>query len=434
MVVARGPGATRTQLSYYYGVKFGGQTAQNLFFAALVLVAGTSSRAAIDLSSLFVAVLIPAVALGPLGGALVDRIGPARGYVIGAGLRLSVVALAMLLLDTPQWAWAFAFAYSAVSQIFSPSEVALVKTLQGERSRIAHSWAAAIQYGGQGMGMLVIAPAAYLWGGDEALIASAALAFTATSLLVVILGRSLAGSPAVQHQRDRHAFRFSDTLRFFAGEPRAAYAVVMLAMKTLVSRVVVIALPFYLSKDMGLGNEALLYLLAPGVAGIVAGLLWAGRRVTVDRSQAVMRLSMAALIVAVLALAALDYGVTAVAHYSQVPPIVYLEASVNPTFAVALPVAFLVGFALTTSMVAARVALTETAPEGQQARVFAVSETLTEVLVVAPLLLAGIGTEFAGARSTLLAVGAVGTAALLVLELRSARRAAAPAVPAPASA
>ena len=422
MAVARDRRVHRRRLAYYYGAKFGGQTAQNLFFAALVLVAGTSSNAAIDLSSLFVAFLIPGIALGPLGGALVDRVGPARGYILGASLRLSVVMAGLFLLDSAQWAWAFAFAYSAVSQVFSPSEVALVKTLQGERSRIAHSWSAAIQYGGQGMGMLVIAPAAYLWGGDEALVASAALGFAATGLLAAVLGWDLSRSGADQRQRSTHAFRLAETCRFFLDEPRAAYAVVMLAMKTLVSRVVVIALPFYMQKDMGLGNEAMIYLLGPGILGIVVGLFWAGRRVTVERAHSVMRHSMAALVVAVLALAALDYGVTAVAHYSQVPPIVYLEASVNTTFAVALPVAFLVGLALTTSMIGARVALTETAPEGQQARVFAVSETLTEVLVVAPLLLAGVGTQVAGARSTLLAVGAIGLAAMLVLELRSSRR------------
>ncbi|HUE92415.1 hypothetical protein [Pseudomonas sp.] len=50
----------------YFAARFMGQTSQNVLLAALFVAAATSTRAAIDLSSIFVAILIPAVALGPL--------------------------------------------------------------------------------------------------------------------------------------------------------------------------------------------------------------------------------------------------------------------------------------------------------------------------------------------------------------------------------
>jgi MFS family permease len=131
-----------------------------------------------------------------------------------------------------------------------------------------------------------------------------------------------------------------------------------------------------------------------------------------------MRLSLIGLAVSVFALAALDYGVTAMAQYSHVPPIVRLEAYLNTTFAVAVPISFLIGLTITASLVAARVIITELAPPNQQARVFAVSETLSEALIVAPLLFAGVGTQFAGARPVLAAVGVFLLASLLVLESR----------------
>ncbi|MCC7365659.1 MAG: MFS transporter [Dehalococcoidia bacterium] len=431
VAVQAGRPERRDRLAFYYGAKFLGQTAQNLFLATLFIVAGTSSSAAIDLSSLFVAVLIPAVAFGPIGGAIVDKVGPARGYVIGASLRLAVVGSGLLLLDSSQPAWVFAFAYSAVSQVYSPSEVALIRTLQGQRSGIAHSLTVAIQYGGQGLGMLVLAPAAYFFGGAQAMLALATIGFVGVTALALVLGRRLEGTSAAQAQPAREAFALASTCRFFLQERRAGYAVVVLATKTIVSRAIVIALPFYIERDMGLGSEAVAFLLVPGVIGVGAGLLWAGRAVTLDRAHGTMRLSMLMMIASVFAFAVLDFGVTAVAHYSQVPPIVYLEASINTTFAVAIPVAFVLGLALTTSLIAARVALTETAPDGQQARVFAVEETLSEAMVVAPLLLAGIGTQFAGARPTLLVVGAVITAVFVVTELAGRARipATRPAIP-----
>ncbi|MDZ7728809.1 MAG: hypothetical protein U5Q44_11780 [Dehalococcoidia bacterium] len=130
---------------------------------------------------------------------------------------------------------------------------------------------------------------------------------------------------------------------------------------------------------------------------------------------------MLGLVVSAFALAALDYGLSAFARYSQVPPVVQLEASLNTTFAVALPIAFLIGVVLTSALVAARVTLTEAAPAGQQARVFAVQEVISESLVVAPLLLTGIGVAYAGARPVLAVIGIIGVVLMVVLELSRPR-------------
>lgn len=417
----------RVDRGIYFSAKFFAQTAQNLLLATLFLAAGTSSSAAVDLSSLFVAILIPALLLGPLGGATVDRIGPARAYPVGAMLRLATVVTAIFLLDGGREAWIIAFAYSAVSQIYSPSEVALIRTLQPGRSGRAHSFGIALQYAGQGAGMLVLAPALYFWGGTSMMLEGAAIGFAIVTALAWVLRLRLRETVAAEAQPTGVAYRFGDTCRFFIREPRAGYAVVALALKTIVSRAIVIALPFYVQRDMGLGEESVAFLLAPGIAGIVLGLLWSHRLLTLESAQSAMRWAVVGMGVAVFAFAALDYGVTAFAQYSQVPPITRLEASMNTTFVVAVPIAFLLGIVLTTSLTAARVTLTETAPTGQQARVFAVEETLTEAIVVVPLLLAGVGTHFAGARPVLLIVGCLAVAALLLAEglrMRASRAAA----------
>jgi len=130
-----------------------------------------------------------------------------------------------------------------------------------------------------------------------------------------------------------------------------------------------------------------------------------------------MRLALLSMVVGVFALASLDYGLNAVLTFSQVGPLVDLEASLNTTFIVAFPVAFLVGLAVTLALVSARVALTAAAPLAHQSRVFALQATLTDSFVVLPLLLMGIGVEVAGARPVLAAMGLIGALTFVFIQL-----------------
>src|SRR5690606_20860542 len=110
--------------------KFLAQASQNVWLAALFLTAGTSTRPAIDLSSLFLATLLPSILLGLPGGSVVDRLGPTRGFALGALLRFAPIAAAIVLLEGGTSAWVLAFLYSTGSQVFTPAEMALVKPLQ----------------------------------------------------------------------------------------------------------------------------------------------------------------------------------------------------------------------------------------------------------------------------------------------------------------
>lgn len=415
------PGVPITPTAYF-AAKFTGQAAQNLFMAGIFLAAGTSSSAAMDLSSVLVAVLIPAVLFGPIGGAIADRIGVARAYPIGAALRLTVAIAALVIVPIYGWIWAAAFAYSAVSQIFTPAELALVRTIRPGHSGGVHSTLQAVQYGGQGAGMLVLAPLLFVLGGLPAILAGAAFLMVLLVVLTALVGRRL-GSVEIASERalPGHRAGVRETVAFFLGEHTAAYAVVLQSFKSMVSRGVFIALPLYLTHDLGVGGDMLVYLIVPGVAGVAAALIWSGRSLGVEQAASVMRWSMIGLITAVAALAALDYGISAMARYSQVPPVVSFEASLNTTFAVAVPVAFLLGIVLTTSVIAGRVVFTELAPRGQQARVFAVQEVFSEGLLVAPMLLTGVGVTYAGARPVLAAIGIAGVALLIALEMSRPR-------------
>lgn len=407
----------------YFTAKLTGQVAQNLLLAALFVIAGTSSNSAIGLSSIFVATIVPAMVLGLFGGALVDRMGPARGWALGALLRCSAVLLGLIFLQSPTAAWMIAFLYSAVSQVHTPAEMALVRTISAGAPGRVHSLLVALQYAGQGVGMLVLAPALYYFGGSNAILVGSVVGFLVVAVIALALLPGLESRAGPSIEPARGIFDFRSTVRFFATQPLARDAMAVLSVKGIVSQGIIVALPLYLSRDMGLGREAAIFLLVPGIAGVLAGLAWAGSAVTLERSGAVMRWGLGGMIVSVFALAALDYGLSTAFTYSQIPPIVRMEATMNTTFAVAIPVAFLVGLSLTLALVAARVALTEAAPVGQQARVFAAQGTITDAVIVLPLLLMGVGVQFAGARPSLAAIGVLSTFVFLAMQHpRFARR------------
>jgi len=431
--VDTGRDALRFERRLYYAAKFLGQTSQNIWLAALFVAAGTGGRPALDLASLFLAMLLPSILLGLPGGAFVDRIGAARGLALGAALRFSAVAAGIFALDGGTSAWVLAFFYSTGSQVFSPGEWAMARPLQRNRAGAVHSWLVALQYGGQGAGMLILAPACYYLGGLQAMVIGASAGFLALVAAGAVLAWRLRGQPVERERRGEHHLPFAETLRFFRQEPLARMAVATQGVKMVVSKGIVVTLPFYLERDIGLGFSALAYLMVPGVIGVLAGLIWCGRTLSLERARPVMSMSILGMVIALAALAALDYGITAAARYSQIPPVVQLEASMNTPFVVAMPVAFLLGLCLSGALIASRVALTETAPLGQQGRVFAVQLTLVELFIAVPLMSLGVGTAFAGARPTLAILAALILAVLALFEIerwRSVRRVPAPAAPA----
>lgn len=407
----------------YYAAKFLGQTSQNIWLAALFVAAGTGGRPALDLASLFLAMLLPSIALALPGGWLADRLGPARGIALGASFRLAAVTAGLIALDGGTSAWLLAFFYSAGSQVFSPSEWAMAKPLQVHRAGAVQSWLVALQYAGQAAGMLMLAPTLYYLGGLPGMVAGSAIGFVLVTAIGLALSRRLSGLHAGASEAPvATSLGFGETLRFFGREPLARLGVATLGIKMMVSKGIVVALPFYLERDLGLGFGALAYLAIPGIAGVVIGLLWCKQTLNLERAHSVMVMSILGLAVSLAALAALDFGVTAVAQYSQIPPVIELEARMNTPFAVAIPAAFLIGLSISGAMISARVALTETAPAGQQGRVFAVQLLITETLIALPLMSLGIGTAFAGARTTLALLAGLLVLILAVLEIESRLR------------
>ncbi len=398
------------------------QAGQSLFLAALLLITGASDHGALNLSGVFAAMLAAAVLFGLPGGALADRFGPARGYAFGAAGRLAFIGLALAVVREPQYAWVAAFGYSAVSQVFSPAEMALVPVIQRGCPARAHTLLVILQYAGQGLGMLVLAPALLLLAGERALLAGAAalyLPLVATTLLLAVrLGRT------GRLPRTPRRARLRDTLRFFATEPRAAYATGVLTFTEVAWKAVFIAAPLFLARDLDLSQREAGFLAVMGGLGVLIGLGWTGRGFGAEAAPRVMRLTMVGMVGACLGLVLLGRGLTELAALSQVELLMAAGESSRTALVIAAPLTVILGLSLAVAPIGARAVLTATAPHGGQARVFAAQATFSHTVVILPLMAIGAGTQIAGAGATVGAVGAAGLGLLLALEQWRARTAA----------
>jgi MFS family permease len=414
----------------FYFAKFSGQLAQALLIAGLFVVAGQDSSAAVGLSGILFTGIAAALSCGFLAGALVDRAGPGRMYLVGAALRMLTALAALTLAHSLAAALVIAFAGSALVQAVGPAEMSLVRVLRPTRPARAHALLIFLQYGGQALGAAALAPALYFAGGTSLIFVGA----IAASLL--FLGTAYRLTRGLDRDRRvlpvRRSLAFKPTLDYLCRDGRARYALSALSLKTAVSRGVIVALPLYVHSDAGSGNLAIGVLVGVGAIGAVLGLLWSARNVSARSVNDTMRLAIAGMAVGVLALGTLDYGVQAVAIASQVGPIIRLEASLNTTLLLAMPAAFLLGVSFAGALIAARVALTASAPVADQGRIFATQAVVTEALLALPLLLTGLGVEFAGARMTLTALGIAALAVMVVLEIaRGGERPELVAVPVP---
>jgi hypothetical protein len=405
----------------YLGGKFGSQLGQNALLAALLLTAGTSERASIGLSTFFVAMLIPSVLLGPLGGAVVDRIGPARGYALGALLRGLAVVPALALIDSPHMVWVVAAMYSAASQVFTPAEFSLVPHVQGSRPGRMYSALTTLQYAGQGTGLLLFAPALFFIGGQAGVFAGVIAVFGLLSLVGLALVLTGTGQAAPNSVRGS-AVSVRAAARFLFLDSRAFYAMVALAISGTIMRALVVSIPAYMREEVSVGPLGMLFIIIPGAAGILAGLLWTSRTLSLERSSVMLRLSSLGLLGALFVLAFVDHGVTILAQSSAIPPIQTAEAWVNTTALVVVPAAFAVGAGMCIVVMSARFVLTELAPAGSQGRVHAVQLAVTEAILVVPILCVGVTTSLAGARPTLAIVGAIALGTLAATERRRAAR------------
>lgn len=411
---------TRETRACFYGARFMNQMGQALYFSGLFWLVAREPNAAFGASAVMAAMMAASILFGLPGGAFADRAGPARAALAGSAARGIVIAATLaagLVLGEgsriPLLIGA-AFVYSAVSQMYSPAELSLVRCIAARRPSSGHAMLVVLQYAGQGAALALVAGLALLSRNPWLLIGAGALSY----VVVVVCTRLFATrlGPVVPVHRHQHGFAFAEPLRFFRVQPGAVLAGFILTFIELVTKAAAIALPYYIAHDLGLSRVEALLVAIPAAAGVGAGLLWASRFVQPHRSQRVMRATLLATVVSLLVLGGLDDGVMLASSWIQPGTPVSTHAPSFLAVGIALPAAMVLGLCFAVAPVSARAHLSAAAPIDQQSRVFALQGTATDCVAIVPLLLSGIGAEVVGAGLTFLFLGLLGAVALLWLE------------------
>lgn len=420
----RGPGPGTRLTPLLYAARLLSQAGQALFFAGLFWAVGTQESAALGASGLMAAMMAASMLCGLPGGAIADRMGPGRAAVAGAAGRGGAVALALTLAwaggGRVEFAVLAAFLYSAVSQLYSPAELALVRLVSPKRPSGTHAALIVLQYGGQGAGLAVGAALLMLGQGPLALLIAGAAAFAGVAALGLVISLHLPDQAS--HETVLHSFAFGDAFRFFARQPGAGTAGVFLAFSEMTGKALAVAVPFYLADTLGLDHLQMAVLAVPAGLGVLAGLYWAGRSCHPRLAPRILRFALLGSTVALVAMAVLGSGLAEVSSWISQTWIMQPRDATTISIAVAVPAAVLLGLCLAAGPVAARALLTSTAPTHQQSRVFAMQGVFADGITFIPLLLLGAGTDVVGAQPSFLALGIAGAAALLLLEGPRLRR------------
>lgn len=430
--VARSGAADRLDQVVFFTSRALSQAGQALFLVVLVITSGSGSSVAFGLSSVMAATMAGPLLFGLLAGSLADRLGPARAYLLGTLGRLAVITAGFLVLGRFELAWAVALAYSSVSQLYSPAEMAMVPLVERRSPARTHALLVVLQYVAQGLAVLLLAPVLLLTAGAAALLALAVTIYLAVLVLALVLNVRVRPREPEYRAPSRQAFSFRRTASFLTGDHRATYAFGSLAFVDVVAKCVIVALPAYLLAIAGPGRAGFIAVAIPAAVGAVLGMLWAGTQFRLPEAQRVMRATLLGAIVSLFALAGLESGLGLAGIVLQAANVTTSGVGFDADLALVLPVALLFGASISIAPIAARAVLSATAPHGQQARVFASQSTLSEILGIVPLLLAGLGTEVAGPQPTLGLVAVAGLGLLLVLEGNSTALAPHQAAPAPA--
>lgn len=399
----------------FYANRLLSQAGQGVFMAGLFLLAGTGQSSATGLSGVFVAMMAAAILCGLPAGAIIDRLGPARSLLVGATGRGLLMALLLVLPDHPLTFALVAFGYSAASQVFSPAELALIPAISAKRPAGAHAMLVALQYAGQVVGVALLAPIALWLAGPSTMVVMGIAIYTLALGTSAILASQLAWVSRISTARE--SFSFSGPLRYFVGKPAAGYAGLLLAFGELTSKSLIVAVPAYLSEDLGLAGGHQVAVVAMGVLGCAGALAWAGRSLHVRHAGPVLWLSLLGSVAAVVLLASLSQVVSGAGELNEWTLDSRMGDSRLFATVIMTPVGLLLGICFTITPIAGRAILSATAPDSQQGRVFAMQAMFSDLVCMVPLGLSGVSVELAGARSTLMLIGALGLCLVFVLKL-----------------
>lgn len=387
------------------------QTAQAaLLYGLLILITDRTDRG-IYASLFVVCSILPALAFGLLGGWLADRL-PQRGFLIVLNfVRAAVVAL--LLSSDVSLIMIFVVTLSIwiVHQFFSPTESATIaRIVPATRLDNANALSNVALTLAQFFGMVLIAPVLLKLPDERVLFAVVAFLYAIAAVFLIRMGRLPGREPGRARKPPldlRRGWRV-------VIEDRPAFGALIDAVLIGVGMsALVVIVPYYLVDVLHTSAGNTVFVFAPAVVGLVAGLQLAP---LLGRLIGHTRLSMLGVIgfaICIAFLGLIDQFIEILNESSieleSLENQLGLTTRTSATMLLSVPA----GFFSAVTNVAARTLLLQRSPEDARGQVLATQSTLSNAIALLPTISAGLAIDLFEVRSVafvialLLVIGAI---------------------------
>jgi len=391
------------------------QTAQAaLLYGLLILITDRTDRS-IYASLYVVCSILPALAFGLLGGWLADRL-PQRAFLIVLNLaRAGLVAFLLSAVVSLTTIFAVTLGIWIVHQFFSPTESATVaRIVPPERLDNANALSNFALTLAQFFGMVLIAPLMLMLPDERALFVVIAALYALAAVFLVRMGRlpgsdpGTARKPPLDLRRGWHVV-VADRPAFGALIDAVLIGV---GMSTLV-----VLIPYYLVDVLDTDASNTVFVFAPAVVGLVAGLQLAALLGRLIGHTRLALLGLLGFSVCIALLGLIDQFIEILnesrVELESLENQLGLSTRTSATMLLSIPA----GFFSAVTNVAARTVLLQRSPEDARGQVLATQSTLSNAIALIPTITAGLAIDLFEVRPVAFAI-----ALLLVIGAIAGRR------------
>lgn len=390
-------------------------TAQNAILLALLVTVVNRTGSTVHSSLLVLSFILPAAALGVVGGVVCDQL-PKRTLLVLSSLLRAVLCLIFLRSSESVWIiYATNLALSAVSQFSGPAESAVVPALI-PNEQIA-SATALLNVGvivAQVLGTVVLAPLLLKTVGPDPLFFLTIMLFLGAAVAYSTIPVPARPPVVATRAADEPRFRglrasAAESWQVLRGNRSLFLAGVQQALVTTTLVVLISLLPTYTRKVLGLPAENAVLIFAPAALGVAAGNWLVPRLVRRSGKSRLAGLGFALFLVCLGGLGMSE----PILHFARAQALFGPLGRLSPGFfystaVFAAVLAMPLGFGYAIVLVAARLITYEHVPGQMQGRVFAFQGVLASLASIVPLLLVGLLTALFGPRLVLVAIALAG--------------------------
>ncbi len=375
---------------------------------ALLIDVVRQTGSALHTSLLILTFTAPGVFLGMIGGVAADRFSR-RMILISVHVARGLACIAFFRFSNDIWAiYLISVTFSAVNPISGPAEYASVPGLIGpHRLTSGHAWLNLMSLAGQAIGIGILAPVLLRTIGPGPVYVTAAILYFAAALLILQMGRLPRTSVSGVEEGSIADVRaqFMRVWRFLRADPPSYMATIEMSVVASAVLVTISVLPAYTEEVLGVSAENTVFVMAPAVVGMAAGLRLVGPLSREFGSGVVVSAGFVMMIAGAFTLVFIEPLTTLFTSWGAGPgsgwPLPAPPAIVLAAMLLAIPV----GFANTAVAVAARAVLQERSPPDLQGRVFAAQGVVANLGSIVPLVLGGFVAELFGVRVVMVLVG-----------------------------